>query len=366
MDQRNLLIHPDELELFSLSTERSRRRRRGLDPNPPALGEGPLRDLGDPEHATVSLQRALARRRAAAERGGPLDAGGVRRVAATAAVAGVLVTTAEPILDSGSTPAAHAAVRPPLKQGDGGSAVRRLQRALGIGVDGVFGPATERAVKRYQRRHQLTADGLVGSATWAGLASSPGKARTSSRGDAIERLQRAIGVSADGVFGPQTAAAVKRFQRGRGLEADGVVGPATWNAIGGSGPILKQRGSSTSGTPAAVERAISAANRIASLPYRYGGGHASFQDSGYDCSGTVSYVLHAAGKLDRPMDSGSLMSYGSSGPGRYITVYASSSHAFMVINGRRFDTSGRQASGSRWQSSERSSAGYVVRHPTGL
>jgi hypothetical protein len=115
-----------------------------------------------------------------------------------------------------------------------------------------------------------------------------------------------------------------------------------------------------------VRRAIAAANRIAGLPYRLGGGHRSFRDSAYDCSGSVSYVLHGAGRLAVPRDSAGLMSYGAPGRGRYITVYANPGHAFMVIAGRRYDTTGRGATGSRWQPDRRSAAGYVVRHPPGL
>ena len=113
-------------------------------------------------------------------------------------------------------------------------------------------------------------------------------------------------------------------------------------------------------------RAISAANRIAAFPYRWGGGHRSFHDSGYDCSGSVSYVLHATGQLGRPRDSGELMSWGQPGRGRWITVYANAGHTFMVIRGRRYDTTGRWDTGSRWQRVDRSSAGYVARHPAGL
>jgi cell wall-associated NlpC family hydrolase len=115
-----------------------------------------------------------------------------------------------------------------------------------------------------------------------------------------------------------------------------------------------------------LRRAVAAGNRIAGLPYRYGGGHRSFSAAGYDCSGSVSYVLHAIGRLSRPMDSGELMSYGSPGPGRFVTVYANPGHAFMVIDGRRFDTSGRSIAGSRWHADARSTAGYVARHPAGL
>ena len=115
-----------------------------------------------------------------------------------------------------------------------------------------------------------------------------------------------------------------------------------------------------------LRQAVAAANRIQFKPYIYGGGHGSFHAAGYDCSGSVSYVLHGMGRLDVPMDSGELMSYGQPGPGRHVTIYANTGHAFMVIDGRRYDTSGRSASGSRWGPGMRSTAGYVARHPSGL
>jgi peptidoglycan hydrolase-like protein with peptidoglycan-binding domain len=192
------------------------------------------------------------------------------------------------------------------------------------------------------------------------------------RGASVRLLQARLGVAADGVFGPGTARAVRRFQRAHGLTADGVVGPATWSALGvaGSHPVLKRahlRGRpGRPGIPGAVLRAISAADRIAGFPYRYGGGHRSFHDSAYDCSGSVSYVLHGAGLLGRPRDSGELMSWGQPGRGRWITVYANAGHTFMIINGKRYDTTGRWDTGSRWQRVDRSSAGYVARHPAGL
>jgi cell wall-associated NlpC family hydrolase len=118
-------------------------------------------------------------------------------------------------------------------------------------------------------------------------------------------------------------------------------------------------------SPRALAAAVRGADRIAGAPYKYGGGHGSFSDSGYDCSGSVSYVLHAAGLLSSPLDSGQLMSYGAPGRGRLITVYANPGHAFVVIRGRRFDTTGRSSTGSRWQPSLRSTSGYVARHPPG-
>jgi hypothetical protein len=115
-----------------------------------------------------------------------------------------------------------------------------------------------------------------------------------------------------------------------------------------------------------VRRIIAAGNRIAGKPYKYGGGHGRWEDSGYDCSGSVSYALHGAGYLSSALTSGDFMRWGSPGRGRWVTIYASPGHVYMIVNGRRYDTTGRSESGTRWQASDRSSAGYTVRHPPGL
>jgi cell wall-associated NlpC family hydrolase len=116
------------------------------------------------------------------------------------------------------------------------------------------------------------------------------------------------------------------------------------------------------GAPAEVAAVIAAGNRIASLPYRWGGGHARWEDTGYDCSGSVGYALHGGGLLDASATSGDLMSYGERGPGTWITIYANPDHVYMVVAGLRFDTSGARP--SRWQAAPRSATGYAVRHPT--
>ena len=104
------------------------------------------------------------------------------------------------------------------------------------------------------------------------------------------------------------------------------------------------------GVPQAVEQAVAGGNAIARFPYRWGGGHGSFIDDAYDCSGSVSYALAAAGMLDSPLASGDLMGWGEPGPGRWITVYANPGHVYMEVGGLRFDTSGRAGRrGSRWQ-----------------
>ncbi len=124
--------------------------------------------------------------------------------------------------------------------------------------------------------------------------------------------------------------------------------------------------------PLAVRRAIKAANKIHRRPYIWGGGHGSFKSRGYDCSGAVSYVLHAAGLLRSPMVSGALAtSWGAPGVGQWITVYANPTHAWMVIAGVRFDTSSagesvNQGSGPRWRYTMRTGAGYTARFYPGL
>ncbi len=115
-----------------------------------------------------------------------------------------------------------------------------------------------------------------------------------------------------------------------------------------------------------------AANDVAHKPYVYGGGHGRvageiWTDSAYDCSGSVSYALAAAGYLNGPETSGTLMRFGKPGPGKWVTIFANAGHTFMVVAGLRFDTSGRQNTGTRWQPADaRSYAGFTVRHPVGL
>ncbi|MEA2224591.1 MAG: hypothetical protein QOH83_2967 [Solirubrobacteraceae bacterium] len=119
------------------------------------------------------------------------------------------------------------------------------------------------------------------------------------------------------------------------------------------------------GAPPAVGLVMAAGNAIAGLPYLYGGGHGGFKDSAYDCSGSVSYALAAAGLVTSPMASGPFMSWGEPGPGQWITVYANAGHAYMVVAGWRFDTSAL-GGGTRWTREMRGNGGFVARHPPGL
>ncbi|MBK8093978.1 MAG: hypothetical protein IPK32_18905 [Verrucomicrobiaceae bacterium] len=143
-------------------------------------------------------------------------------------------------------------------------------------------------------------------------------------------------------------------------------------AIGGGGSSsIRFDGrfaSLASGAPAAVQHAVYAANKIQNKPYLRGGGHASVEDSAYDCSGSVSYVLIKAGLLRAPLASGAFMNYGEAGQGRFITVWVKpGEHVFMTICGLRMDTSGGSVGeGPRWRVKSRSMAGFVARHPAGL
>lgn len=135
--------------------------------------------------------------------------------------------------------------------------------------------------------------------------------------------------------------------------------------------IIKGVAYAPSYAPIQVQRAIWAGDAIRSKPYVYGGGHGAWISSGYDCSGSVSYLLHAAGLIRISMDSGQMMSWGLAGLGHWITIYANPGHAFVQIAGIRLDTSAEgdrqptRGSGPRWRPTMRSTAGYVARHPTG-
>jgi cell wall-associated NlpC family hydrolase len=138
------------------------------------------------------------------------------------------------------------------------------------------------------------------------------------------------------------------------------------DSVGGNGQIPIP-----AGIPEVVQRVIAGANAITDFPYVYGGGHASFVSSSYDCSGSVSYALAAGGLLSAPETSGQLESWGEPGPGKWITLYANAGHVYMYVNvgGRwmRFDTVGRSGPyASRWQPEIRSNAGFVARHPPDL
>jgi peptidoglycan hydrolase-like protein with peptidoglycan-binding domain len=197
--------------------------------------------------------------------------------------------------------------------------------------------------------------------------------------------------SVDGAFGPLTRKSVVRFQRASHMLANGVVArgeemtlehavakAVTTSASAGQATLnIDGTATAPSDAPAAVQEAVAAANTIIDDPYVYGGGHASFTDVGYDCSGSVSFALHGGNLLTTPEDSSQLETYGQPGAGKWITVYADSSHAFVVIAGLAFDTAHYgptfpSGTGPRWLQSANVTANlsdggdYIVRHPAGL
>jgi hypothetical protein len=214
-----------------------------------------------------------------------------------------------------------------LKQGSSGSDVRKLQRYLDTAgydttADGEFGPATRRSVMAFESAEQRPVNGRA------------------SRGE--QRMVRARASAAVGDDEPPEAPAEKAYIGSDGL----AVAPAS--------------------APPEVQAVIEAGNAIATKPYKYGGGHSRWNDSGYDCSGSISYVLHAAGLLDRALDSSGFMSWGERGRGTWITIRANAGHAYLIVAGLRFDTSARRQTGTRWSEQMRSARGYRGRHPDGL
>jgi cell wall-associated NlpC family hydrolase len=216
-----------------------------------------------------------------------------------------------------------------LRQGSSGSDVRTLQRyltrvGLYTSADGQFGPRTARRVRSWERR----SDRLV-------------NARVSRR----------------------DARKLKAEVTSRQPQAETLVAPAGDQAtLGPDGKAI-----APAAAPQQVKDLIAAANRIHGKPYKYGGGHARWNDTGYDCSGAMSYALHGAGLLKRPRTSGDFTTYGRAGNGSWITVYAHGGHGYLVVAGLRFDTGWNNAGkGPRWSDVVRPSDGYTVRHPAGL
>jgi cell wall-associated NlpC family hydrolase len=214
------------------------------------------------------------------------------------------------------------------------------------------------------------------------------------QGSDVRKLQKlltryGLPTAADGQFGSQTAASVRDWETATDRAVNGRVSRRQAIALQttvASGqryvePVAPEP-TATAGratlaadgitaiappdAPAKVKAIIAAGNEIATKPYKYGGGHGKWRDSGYDCSGSMSYAFHGAGMLDTALDSTGFMSWGKSGKGTWVTTYANSGHSYMVVAGLRFDTSGLDADGSRWHTSKRSSAGYTIRHPNGL
>ena len=284
-------------------------------------------------------------------------------------------------------------------------AVQHFQFAARIGVSGVASVATIQALLTSARGPQL-ADSSGGAGFGSDLAvpNKLGKRLpvvTGMSGRDVRELQTYLRRAGDkhaptpsGEFGKQTVSAVKRFEAKQKRTVDGIADAGDVYALrvavgqdaspGGSGdpvagdvPASLTPGSKARVTaagiaiapenaPIEVQKVIAAGNKIAFKPYLWGGGHGKWVDSGYDCSGSVSFALRGAKLISSPEASYGFFGYGKAGKGEWITLYTNSGHIYMTVAGIRFDTSGRGNNGSRWQSEMRSSSGFKIRHPSGL
>ncbi len=244
-----------------------------------------------------------------------------------------------------------------LKQGMRGHDVRVLQAYLTVdgyatSVDGDFGPSTESSVLSWQTASDVTANGIVSYADSRLLREDVAK---------VESTPKTVTDPTTTPTAPITTPTA----------------PAT---TPGATATIDSSGNATApaSAPAVVQEMIAAANSIDTKPYIYAGGHASWNAPGYDCSGAVSFVLHAAGLLSTPEDSTQLESFGSAGAGQWVTVYANAGHTWIVIAGLAFNTghwgpTTPAGSGPRWLIKADATAnlsdgtgGYVERHPDGL
>ncbi len=185
------------------------------------------------------------------------------------------------------------------------------------------------------------------------------KAEQAARQEALDELQ-----SREAALSDNLSVISEQIASEGGDATEGQM-PAPLNPGQEAQVISESEASAPASAPQAVKDAIAAGNAIATTPYIWGGGHGSFESEGYDCSGAVSYALHGGGLLESPLDSTGLETWGEPGPGRWITVYANSGHAWMVIAGIAFDTVG--GPGPRWHDPwVDSPEGFIARHPAGL
>jgi cell wall-associated NlpC family hydrolase len=186
---------------------------------------------------------------------------------------------------------------------------------------------------------------------------------------ALEATERDLELAADGVATRREQRAIRRAVNDPGSGGAAYVAPPPPDKVvpGASGTVTPDGYAvPPASAPDVVKRVIAAGNAIAATPYKWGGGHGSWDDTGYDCSGSVSYALHGGGLLNSALVSGDFANWGVSARGTWITLYANTSHVYMVVAELRFDTSARSRTGSRWTTEMRPSDGFAVTHPKGF
>jgi hypothetical protein len=248
-----------------------------------------------------------------------------------------------------------------LREGMRGHDVRVLQQFLGFAgfptaIDGDFGPQTQSHVRAFEHRYHMAANGVAGAP--------------------VVRLLRTIVANREGTQVVASASGGAAF----GQPPTPPSGSDGGGGSGGGGsagtpPAPPEKATLVNGlavapadAPQVVKKVIAAANRIATKPYVYGGGHGSFTSYGYDCSGSVSFALHGGGLLNVTMDSTEFETWGSPGAGTWITLWTNAGHVYMEVAGLWFDTAAQSSSNGndRWSKVRvDSAAGYIERHPTG-
>ena len=203
----------------------------------------------------------------------------------------------------------------------------------------------------------------------------PGAAPITSRSSTVAYHGPVYQLTATGQVVPYTApsAAPSPSETATGGSPVGVIASAKPQLLvpGSRARYVEGLAAAPMSAPAQIQQIVWAANGLIGLPYIYGGGHnASFMSPGYDCSGTVSYALHGAALLAAPEDSSELMTWGSAGQGRWVTIFSNPEHAYMAVAGLRLDTSAADdpsnQQGPRWRPLRRANTSYTVRHPLGL
>jgi cell wall-associated NlpC family hydrolase len=262
-----------------------------------------------------------------------------------------------------------------LSLGMQGSDVMFLQRdltALGyrLPATGRFNALTQLKLKGFQHRYRLTVDGVAGPTTIAALKRLlSSKLHITESALTARELAEGIAVTATSNTQPLPTGDTGLASGGAGLGTTTTGTDTTTDSTEQDATLIDGVAVAAQGTPDVIVKMLAAANTIAFDPYIYGGGHASFTAIGYDCSGSVSYVLHAGGLLATPLDSSQFLQYGLAGKGNWITIYTNGpTHAYMEIAGLWFDTAAQTAlnGDDRWSPVRIGEPGYgkfTPRHP---